>query len=59
VDLQTMIVQSNALQAMLQMPSAARDAFLDGSWDATGLLLERYDEVRAVANRLPYIRGWQ
>jgi 3-isopropylmalate/(R)-2-methylmalate dehydratase small subunit len=58
VDLQTMIVQWNALQATLQMPSAARDAFLDGSWDATGLLLERYDEVRAVASRLPYIRGW-
>ena len=28
------------------------------AWDATGLLLERYDEVRAVADRLPYIRGW-
>ena len=39
------------------MPPAAREAFLDGSWDATGLLLENYDEVRAVASRLPYVSG--
>ena len=31
----------------LSLPAAAREAFLDGSWDATGLLLEDYDEVRA------------
>ncbi len=30
-------------------------ALADGSWDATGLLLESYDEVRAVAARLPYV----
>jgi 3-isopropylmalate/(R)-2-methylmalate dehydratase small subunit len=59
VDLQKLTVQSNAVHAALQMPSAARDAFLDGSWDATGLLLERYDEIRAVAGRLPYLSGWQ
>ena len=33
----------------------ARDSFLDGSWDATGLLLEDFDQVRAVAARLPYV----
>jgi hypothetical protein len=37
------------------MPAAARDGFLDGSWDATGLLLDRYEEVEAVAARLPYV----
>ena len=26
-------------------PPAPREAFLDGHWDATGLLLDRYDEV--------------
>ena len=29
----------------------------DGTWDATGLLLEHYDEVGAVAARLPYVTG--
>ena len=38
-------------------PPAAREAFLDGSWDATGLLLEHFDEVDAVAARLPYVSG--
>jgi 3-isopropylmalate/(R)-2-methylmalate dehydratase small subunit len=58
VDLEAMTVHSGDVKAAVQMPSAARDAFLDGSWDATGLLLDRYEEVRAVANRLPYIAGW-
>jgi hypothetical protein len=39
----------------IALPAAAREAFLEGSWDATGLLLDRYDEVRAVAARLPYV----
>jgi hypothetical protein len=43
----------------VQLPAAARESFLDGSWDATGLLLERYEEVRTVAGRLPYINGWR
>jgi 3-isopropylmalate/(R)-2-methylmalate dehydratase small subunit len=32
-----------------------REAFLEGSWDATGLLLDRYEEVEAVMRRLPYL----
>ena len=42
----------------IEMPGAMREALLGGSWDATGLLLDRDDEVRAVANRLPYVRGF-
>jgi 3-isopropylmalate/(R)-2-methylmalate dehydratase small subunit len=40
------------------MPPAIRQAFVDGLWDATGLLLDRYEEVDAVAARLPYLRGF-
>ena len=32
-----------------QPAAAARESFLDGTWDATGMLLDRYDEVEAVA----------
>ena len=39
----------------ITMPAAARDSFLDGTWDATGLLLDHYEEVEAVAARLPYV----
>ena len=58
VDLEAMTVQSAGLRFLVRMPPAARDAFTNGSWDATGLLLDRYDEVRAVATRLPYMSGW-
>jgi hypothetical protein len=35
-----------------------RESFLEGSWDATGLLLDRFEEVEAVAHQLPYVSGW-
>jgi len=54
VDLQAMRVTALGRSHELKMPSAARDSFLDGSWDATGLLLEDFDQVRAVAATLPY-----
>jgi 3-isopropylmalate/(R)-2-methylmalate dehydratase small subunit len=57
VDLSTMRVTAGAQSYELSLPSAAREAFLDGSWDATGSLLENYDEVRAVASGLPYVTG--
>jgi 3-isopropylmalate/(R)-2-methylmalate dehydratase small subunit len=40
------------------LPAASRDALLQGNWDPTALLLDRFDEVRAVAARLPYVRGF-
>ena len=42
----------------LEMPPGMQDAFLSGHWDATGLLLERFEEVRTVASNLPYIAGF-
>jgi 3-isopropylmalate/(R)-2-methylmalate dehydratase small subunit len=57
VDLEAMTVTAGTLNYPLSLPAPARDALLTGSWDATGLLLERYDEVRAVAERLPYVTG--
>jgi 3-isopropylmalate/(R)-2-methylmalate dehydratase small subunit len=41
-----------------RLPAGARDSLLKGTWDATGLLLDRYEEVEAVAGRLPYLRGF-
>ena len=37
------------------MPAAIRDSLLTGRWDATGLLLDRFDDVRRVADSLPYV----
>jgi 3-isopropylmalate/(R)-2-methylmalate dehydratase small subunit len=55
VDLQSLKVMAGSRAFDITLPAAAREAFLDGSWDATGLLLENYDDVRAVAARLPYV----
>ncbi len=39
------------------MPKSAHEALITGAWDATGMLLDEYQEVQAVAARLPYVRG--
>ena len=57
IDLSTMRATAKGQSYELSLPPAAREAFLDGSWDATGLLLERFEEVEAVAGRLPYVSG--
>lgn len=57
VDLSSLEVLAGGQSFPLSIPSAAREAFLDGTWDATGLLLDRYEEVAAVAARLPYVDG--
>jgi 3-isopropylmalate/(R)-2-methylmalate dehydratase small subunit len=55
VDLDAMRITGGGLEFALALPAAARDALRTGSWDATGLLLEDYDQVRDVAAKLPYI----
>jgi 3-isopropylmalate/(R)-2-methylmalate dehydratase small subunit len=59
LDLDAMTATAGVLTVKLSLPQAARDAFLEGTWDATGLLLAQFDEVEAVAKRLPYISGWR
>ena len=58
IDLSAMTLQAGDRSFAITLPAAARDGFLDGSWDATGLLLDRYEEVEAVANRLPYVSNF-
>jgi 3-isopropylmalate/(R)-2-methylmalate dehydratase small subunit len=58
VDLVALSVTAGDLRVDAAMPGAAREALVTGLWDGTGLLLENFDEVRAVAARLPYV-GWQ
>ena len=40
------------------MPKSAQEALLSGAWDATGMLLDDFAEVKAVAARLPYVSGF-
>lgn len=40
------------------LPPKVREAFTTGAWDTTGLLLDRFEQVDATANRLPYVGGF-
>jgi hypothetical protein len=40
------------------LPPALKDAFVSGQWNPTTMLLANYSEVQAVANGLPYLRGF-
>jgi len=57
VDLEGMRASAGEKHFKIALPSAARESFLEGTWDATGLLLDRFEEVEAVARRLPYVSG--
>jgi 3-isopropylmalate/(R)-2-methylmalate dehydratase small subunit len=58
VDLEAMTVRAGGTTYPITMPAPARDAFVNGTWDATGLLVSNFEDVQAVANRLPYVSGW-
>ena len=51
-------ISAGALRVTATLPAALRDGFLSGQWNPTAMLLDRFDEVRAVANRLPYVAGF-
>ena len=40
------------------MPDGARRTLLEGTWDATAVLLEAREAVQATAARLPYVAGF-
>jgi 3-isopropylmalate/(R)-2-methylmalate dehydratase small subunit len=56
LDLETLSVEAGRVRAQVRMPAAVRDALVSGTWDGTGLLVERLDEVEACARRLGYVR---
>ena len=41
-------IEASGRTVPLGMPAAVRDSLLTGQWDATGLLLDRFDDVRRV-----------
>lgn len=55
LDLDAMTITIGSTPFPVTLPPGARESFLEGSWDATGLLLDRFEEVEATAARLPYL----
>ena len=57
-DVQSGAITAGTVRLSATLPPALRDSFISGQWNPTAMLLERYDEVRRVAERLPYIKGF-
>jgi 3-isopropylmalate/(R)-2-methylmalate dehydratase small subunit len=59
LDIESQQLQCGDWRMAISLPPAARESFVDGTWDATGLLLDRFEEVEATLARLPYVTGWR
>ena len=51
-------VESEQFSSSVLIPAAIQESFLSGQWDATGLLLDQFDDVRQIAAALPYVKGY-
>ena len=58
LDVKRMTVTFGETERPIGLPAAARESFLAGTWDATALLLDRFDEVERTARSLPYVDGF-
>ena len=57
VDVGRLRVNAGGTEIPATMPPSAHEALITGLWDGTGLLLADFDQVRALADRLPYVTG--
>jgi 3-isopropylmalate/(R)-2-methylmalate dehydratase small subunit len=58
IDLEGQTVAFGGVTRPVSLPAAARESFLAGTWDATALLLDRFEEVVSTARALPYVSGY-
>jgi 3-isopropylmalate/(R)-2-methylmalate dehydratase small subunit len=59
IDVEARTVTSRAGTVPAVIADGTRVQLLEGTWDATGMLLEGADEVARTAARLPYLRGFE
>ena len=58
VDVETRRATYRGDSYTLTIPDGVRQQLLEGTWDATRVLLSAADDVRATSNRLPYVVGF-
>lgn len=56
LDLDKLQVSCGELTIPVSLGEGSRQMFLSGTWDACGQLVAQAEQIRATANRLPYIR---
>jgi 3-isopropylmalate/(R)-2-methylmalate dehydratase small subunit len=57
-DVATGMVTAGGHKIAAQVPPAFRESFLSGQWNPTAMLLDRFEDVRRVADSLPYVSGF-
>ena len=57
VDVVGLAVRAGDVRVEASVPPSAHEALVTGLWDGTGLLLADFDQVRALADTLPYVTG--
>ena len=58
IDLEAGTCEMDGFRCAIALSGHARDALITGTWDTTGMLLDRYEDVDRVAKRLPYVAGF-
>jgi 3-isopropylmalate/(R)-2-methylmalate dehydratase small subunit len=58
VDIDRLTVTYRGGEYAVELPAGVRHQLLEGTWDATRVLVSAAAEVRATAARLPYLRGF-
>jgi 3-isopropylmalate/(R)-2-methylmalate dehydratase small subunit len=59
VDLVSLRALYRGVEYPVSMPSGPRNQLLEGTWDATRILLSAREQTEATAARLPYVRGFR
>jgi 3-isopropylmalate/(R)-2-methylmalate dehydratase small subunit len=54
LDVRDATIETGGRRIAGHLPAAVQSALAGGTWDATGMLLENYEEVEAIEKTLPY-----
>lgn len=58
IDLEKKTLACGDLNIKVDMPDAARQALVSGTWDTTAQLLANRDAIEAAADKIPYLSGF-
>ncbi|HEX7124305.1 MAG TPA: 3-isopropylmalate dehydratase small subunit [Thermodesulfobacteriota bacterium] len=58
VDVEARLVRFGERTITAGIPDGARSQLVEGTWDATGVLLQAGDQIERVGSSLPYVRGF-
>jgi 3-isopropylmalate/(R)-2-methylmalate dehydratase small subunit len=58
IDVKSGLITADTFRVAASLPHALRDGFISGQWNPTAMLLDNFEDVRRVAERLPYMHGF-